>query len=186
MTQSRTVRRRDVLPVLLPSLLVLGVLLGWWANWPVPRAMMLAECGVVFSFGVCCYLVGPTASVAVGRTRVLVRNAFVGYDVPRRLVTEVDVNELSGIRLSTGSGASIAVKALMPAMIRPTSVSVRSLRGRARPLTDALVEIPAEPVAGEVERRWRGGNIGLAIVALVVFIVCARYAFAHQAPLSQS
>ena len=186
--EKRAIRRLDVFPFFLASIPIVGLGFGVPYNWSrMPTAAAIGWLGVAAEAGVFCYLCGPAARFVVTRTQVIVENTFVRYVVPRHAVGHVEIVETFDsfeVYLNVNDGRQISVRAVWPAMVRPTRNRLPRLRRNVEQLSRLLTEVPAAPTIGTVERQLRYGNLFLALAALAGFVTFAVYIFALKAALA--
>jgi hypothetical protein len=168
-----TLRRLDWPPFFLGGLVLVGYVGTMVYDWPVPLpALILTGCtaaGVI----IYCYLDGPAVSLTVGRDRVVVRNTFLRYDVPRHQIDRLE--ELVGysLKLRLRDGRRIALRVWEPALVRTTARRPSRHDQRTHGVAQMLTDVPAGASVGEVERHWRYAHLALALAPIMVFAVAA-------------
>jgi hypothetical protein len=138
---------------------------------PLP-ALVLTGCTVAGVI-IYCYLDGPAVSLTVGPDRVVVRNTFLRYDVPRHQIDRLD--ELVGysLKLRLRDGRRIAIRVWEPALVRTVARRPSQHDQRTHAVAQLLTDVPATAGVGEVERHWRYGHLALSLAPFVVFGITA-------------
>jgi hypothetical protein len=158
----------DPLPFVLSGMMILGYLaLPVLSSVPpVPYALLgCAFLGIV----VCCYLTGPAASLTVLPDKVIVKNAFVRYDIPRKLIQNMVEFEGLSLKLDVGT-RRITIGAWEPALVASTNRSRSASAARTRRVAALFDSVPAIiSTENEVETRWRAWNIALAVTPALSF-----------------
>jgi hypothetical protein len=163
-----TMWRRDWPPFFLGGLALVGYLGAMVYTWPVPLpALILTGCTVAGTL-IFLYLDGPAVSLTVGPERVVVRNTFVRYDVPRHQIDRLD--ELVGysLKLRLRDGRRIALRVWDPALVRTVARRPSRHAQRTHAIARLLTDVPEHASVGEVERHWRYGHLTLALAPFVV------------------
>jgi hypothetical protein len=168
-----TLRRLEWLPFFLAGVALIGYIGGMAYNWPVPLpAVILVGCGAVGA-AISCYLDGPAVSFTVGPDRVVVRNTFLRYEVPRHQIDKLE--ELVGysLKLRLRDGRRIPIRVWEPSMQRAIARSPARHAKRTHAIAQLLTDVPAVASVCDVERHWRYGHLALALAPFVVFGITA-------------
>lgn len=175
----RTFRRLEPLHVALAAFwgsAMLIVALTKWSEGPRVVASLLAWGidGVILV-----YLTAPAASVVVTPRHVTVRNPYLEYTVPRRLIEGVDTGTYWTPRLQVhGTPRGIRLAALNLNLPRgyPSSPG----RHERNAVIRMVAEIPEETNGGDVCRRVRWPNLTLAGFGILTAITAWTYLLTIQ------
>jgi len=175
----RTLRRLDRPPFFLGGLVLAGYIGTMVYDWPVPTAALVLTGTTVAGVLIYLYLDGPAVSLTVGPDRVVVRNTFLRYDIPRHHIDKLE--ELAGysLRMRLDDGRRIALKVWEPALVRAITRRPSRHSQHTHAIAQLLTDIPAAPSVGEVERRWRYAHLALALAPFVTFGITAVILIRH-------
>jgi hypothetical protein len=115
------------------------------------------------------YLDGPSATVAVTPSHVVVGNPFVRYQVPRQLFRGFSRDLPPGLMLADGT--DIRLYAFAPALVGANARRYPAYHRRMTKLLAAMQAVPETPAEPAVVERKRIPNIVLAVAALLVGLV---------------
>lgn len=163
---SATLRRLDWLAFVIGGMFLLAIPVVLAVNWPVPWKPWMITSWVFIGVAVCSYLDGPSVSMTVEPGRVIVRNIFISYQVPRHLI--IGLYELENLALSLDLGErKVPLRVWEPALIPATSRSGRRSLARTRAVEELFRNVPIAAGAGVLERRLRLSNVLLTIAPVV-------------------
>jgi hypothetical protein len=168
-----TLRRLDWPPFFLSGLVGVGYVGAMVYDWPVPLAALILTGATAGGAIIYCYLDGPAVSLTVGPDRVVVRNTFLRFDVPRHQIDRLE--ELAGysLKLRLLDGRRIKLRVWEPALVRTVARRPSRHDQRTHAVAQLLTEVPATASTGEVARHWRYGHIALALAPFLIFGITA-------------
>lgn len=170
------IRRNDKLPLLL---MLMFAATGVWLLTAAKIGMIMVFLPAVASVAVIAYLGGPAAFVAVTQTHVVVGNPLVEYTVPRSLVDGVQGYARLNIELHVSGHAPIELRALIPGLAAPQSLSAARYEKRFRAILDLMNQTPAAPTTGTIERRYRLVHVLLLVTCVGTFVTALILVLAH-------